>query len=82
MTPEFMKELLDWLKGEKKLHRKYAFKVGTQSCISLCVCIILLKFYERCFNIYFSTQIILTALEIMKSQPTLVDVSIPEVRVC
>ena len=26
-TPEFMKELLDWQKREKKLHRKYAYKV-------------------------------------------------------
>ena len=27
LTPEFMKELLDWQKKEKKLHRKYAYKV-------------------------------------------------------
>ena len=29
LTPEFMKELLDWLKKERKLHRKYAYKVHT-----------------------------------------------------
>ena len=29
LSPEFMKELLEWLKKEKKLHRKYAYKVHT-----------------------------------------------------
>ena len=28
MTPEFMTRLLDWQKDEKKLHRKYAYKVS------------------------------------------------------
>jgi hypothetical protein len=33
LSPEFMKELLDWLKKEKKLHRKYAYKVYTHIVI-------------------------------------------------
>ena len=27
LTPEFMSELLEWQRQEKKLHRKYAYKV-------------------------------------------------------
>ena len=30
MMPEFMTQLLDWQKDEKKLHRKYAYKVSQQ----------------------------------------------------
>ena len=29
LTAEFMDSLLEWLKDEKRLHRKYAYKVGS-----------------------------------------------------
>ena len=32
MAVEFMTGLLDWLKDEKKLHRKYAYKVRQGWC--------------------------------------------------
>ena len=30
LSSEFMSDLLQWLKDEKKLHRKYAYKVSGQ----------------------------------------------------
>ena len=35
LTSEFMKELLEWLRKEKKLHRKYAYKVHCVQALEL-----------------------------------------------
>ena len=39
VTKEFMKELIQWHKDEKKLHKKYAFKVceGIELSSSACL---------------------------------------------
>lgn len=36
LTAEFMNNLLDWLKEEKRLHRKYAYKVERGMVASTC----------------------------------------------
>ena len=71
-------ELMDWFKNQKGLHRKYAYMVG--------LTFVFVNFFT--FNVYilssklytdlFSPQILLQVRKYMISQPTLVDVKIPE----
>ena len=49
LTPAFMKELLEWQKREKKLHRKYAYKVLVVTPLYVCTLqldIILFNFHS------------------------------------
>ena len=95
ITAEFMQDLLQWFKDEKRLHKKYAYKVSSESLFSLLPSSLLPHFslsfillpspslpvLSMCLFLPSSLQIILSVKKIFEALPTLVDVSIPEVSV-
>ena len=69
VTLQFMEELMQRYKNQKKLHKKYACKVRSSPTLTCTVTFI---------QLFLSIQILLDVMELFKSQPSMVDVIIPE----
>ena len=85
VTLDFMKQLMAYYKDRKTLHRRYAFQVRvtvSQLCsLSCCLWALLAKIHDNntwCFMFAICFQILVDILSYFKTQPTLVDVDVPD----
>lgn len=71
ITLEFVMEMVEHFRAEKRLHQKYAYMVRTMQPLRGGTSLAQLIFAPR-------AQLILQALDFFEKQPTLVDIRIPD----
>lgn len=73
VTLQFMKDLMEHYKAQKRLHRKFAYKV-----VNVFSTAIELKFRVTKYITYVCLQILRNIDEYMREQPSLVDINVPD----
>ena len=88
VTVKFMKDMMHWFKEQKKLHRKCAYQVGKPAFFSFYLpfgnfkltCMLSESVVSVVSNIFF--QILVQVKEVLAKLPSLVEISLKEVRCC
>lgn len=89
VTLKFMKEMMDWFKDQKKLHRKCAYQVTIVIYMTYSrvrqgngnMCMLQIKLVCMYVCISFFPQILVQVKDVLSKLPSLVEITLKEVRI-